>query len=130
MLRHAELALLLLLSALALADNGGDAINERIPVNNAELEAHWQVDCAAAWDRLQTAAARHSTQEQCEIIARLAQDIKLCAFIYQPPGVNSQHTCPDYNGVSQLLERSGELADCPNLTSSIAHKLKCHGAGP
>jgi hypothetical protein len=129
-IKRTAFALLLILAVPALADSGGDALNERIPVNRAELEAHWQVDCASAWAGLQAAAARRSAQDHCGISAGLAQDIKLCAFIYQAPGENSPHTCPDYRRVSQLLERSGNPEDCPNLVSSIATVRTCHGAVP
>lgn len=130
MLKHAGFAPLLLLSALALADNGGDAVNERIVVTKAALEDHWQVDCASAWARLQTAVAQRSTQDHCGIPPGLAQDMKLCAFIYQPPGDNSSHTCPNYRSVSQLLEKSGDLVGCPNLPTSIVSNMNCDAASP
>ena len=61
MINHTGIAILLLisllLSPLSLAGDNDDAINERIPVSRAEMEAHWQVDCAAAWEDLLTAAA-------------------------------------------------------------------------
>jgi hypothetical protein len=113
MIKLTELALLLFVSSLALADNGGDAVNERIPVNKAALEDHWQVDCAGAWARLQAATTRPSMQDHCEISAGLVREIKLCAFIYQAPGETSRHKGPDYRGVSQLLEQSGDMAECP-----------------
>jgi hypothetical protein len=128
MVKHAGFAPLLLLSALALAGDG-DAVNERIPVSRAALEDHWQVDCAAAWARLQ-AAAQRPTQKQCEITAGLAQEIKLCAFIYQTPGENTAYDCPDYRSAAQLLQRTGNSKDCPELASLIATELNCQGAGP
>ena len=128
MLNYAGFAALLFLAVLALAGNGGDAVNERIPVSKAALEDHWQVDCASVWARLQAVAAQRSTQDHCGIPAGLAQDIKLCAFIYQPPGADSRHTCPDYRGVSQQLEQAGESADCPKLPASIANKMNCERA--
>ena len=125
MIKHAGVAPLLFLSALALAGDDGTAVNERIPVNRAEMEAHWQVDCATAWTRLQAAAVRRPTQDHCGITPELVRAMKLCGFIYQAPGADSRHTCPDYRGVAQLLERSGNPADCPNLLASIANRINC-----
>jgi hypothetical protein len=104
-------ALVLSLSTLALADVDGDAVNERIPVDKKALENHWQVNCADAWARWQTSAAERSTRGHCEKSTDLAHELKLCAFIYQPPGANSQHQYPDYRGASQQLEQPPELAD-------------------
>jgi hypothetical protein len=125
MIKHAGVAPLLFLSALALAGDDGAAVNERIPVDRAELEAHWQVDCATAWTRLQAAAVRRPTQSHCGITPELVRDMKLCGFIYQAPGADSRHTCPDYRGVSQQLEKPGKLSDCPTLPASIANKMNC-----
>jgi hypothetical protein len=130
MLKHAGFAPLLFLTVLALAGNGGDAVNERIPVSKAALEDHWRVDCASAWARLKAAAAQRSPQDHCGIPDGLAQEIKLCAFIYQPPGDGSQQDCPDYRGISQLLENSGHLTDCPNLPTLIANNMICDAANP
>ena len=128
--KYAGLAPLLFLSALALASSGGDAVNERMPASKAALEDHWQVDCESALARLQAAAARRSAQDHCGIPAGLAQEIKLCAFIYQPPGDDSRQKCPDYRGVSQLLQSSGNLAGCTNLPTLIANNMNCDVANP
>ena len=128
MIKCAGFALLLSLPALALADTDGDAVNERIPVSKAELESHWQVDCAAALIRLQAATARPSTGDHCQITAELVHEIKLCAFIYQAPGDNAKHPCPDYRRLREQLGQPGDLvADCPELPASIAKQINCVG---
>ena len=120
--------LILFLSAAAQADTAGDAVNERIPVSKAELESHWQVDCAAALTRLQAAVAHPSTDEHCQTTAELAHEIKLCAFIYQAPGDNTRHPCPDYGLLWEQLGQPGDLAtDCPKLIASIAKQVNCAG---
>jgi hypothetical protein len=126
MLKHTELVLSVCLSALALAANDGDAVNERIVVNKADMEAHWRVDCAVAWVRLQTAAAGQSRHDQCEITADLVREIKLCAFIYQAPGGNSPHSCPDYRSASQQLELRSAASGCPSLPPTIVQRMKCN----
>lgn len=126
MIKFTFFALFLSLPTLALAGNDGDAVNERIPVTNAELEAHWQVDCADAWLRLKASAARRSTTDHCRVSAELVRELKLCAFIYQTPGDTSPHKCPDYRGVSEQLEQLGEPAECQDLrTSIIANQMNC-----
>jgi len=120
-----------LLSLTALADNDVNAVNERIPVTPAELEAHWQVDCTAAWSQLQAAAAQQPTSGHCGISATLQHHIKLCAYIYQPPGPKPNHHCPDYAQISRRLEHAGDVAvDCPDLTASIANQETCDRGAP
>ena len=51
----------LLFAPAAYAASVSDAVNERIPVSSAALEAHWQVDCASSWARFSDAG----TQAQC-----------------------------------------------------------------
>jgi hypothetical protein len=115
-----------LLSPLSLAGDSDDAVNERIPVNRAEMEAHWQVDCAAAWEQLLAAAAQSTKQpintNNCGIPDQLRREIQLCAFIYQAPGGNSGHDCPDYRGVSEYLDDADKSSKCP---ASILQMLGC-----
>jgi hypothetical protein len=126
MIKCTGFTLMLSLSALALADTDGDAVNERIPVSRAELESHWQVDCATALTRLLAAAARPPNYNHCEITAEMVHDIKLCAFIYQAPGDNAEHPCPDYRRISTQLGQPGNLAtDCPEFPASIAKQKNC-----
>jgi len=90
--------LLFLWVPFALADGSSSAVNERIPVARAEMEAHWQVDCASAWARV--SALRAEAGEQCAIPAGLLREIRLCAFIYQPPGDDVAHTDLDFRSVA------------------------------
>ncbi len=130
MINHTGMAILLLisplLSPLSLAGDSDDAVNERIPVNRAEMEAHWQVDCAAAWEQLLAAAAQSTKQpintNNCGIPDQLRREIQLCAFIYQPPGGDSRHDCPDYRGASKYLNEAGKSGKCP---ASIPHRADC-----
>jgi hypothetical protein len=105
------------LSPQSLADDSADAVNERIPVNKAEMEAHWKVDCAAAWEHLLAAAAQPTKQstnkDNCGITGHLRREIQLCAFIYQAPGGDPDHNCPDYMGVSKRLNDADKSGKCP-----------------
>jgi hypothetical protein len=133
MINHTGIAILLLisplLSPLSLAGDSADAVNERIPVNRAEMEAHWQVDCAAAWEQLLAAAAQSTKQpintDNCGIPDQLRREIQLCAFIYQAPGNSSQHRCPDYRSASKHLQQASKPAKCSNLLTSILQKMDC-----
>ena len=116
----------LVLTPLALAQGSADAVNERIPVKKAEMEAHWQVDCASAWSRLQAAATPPLVVDNCGLTAQLRRQIQLCAFIYQAPGDNSIHRCPDYRSVSDHLQQPGASADCASLHTSILQLVSCN----
>jgi hypothetical protein len=124
------LFLLLLLAPLALADNNSNAVNERIPVNAAEMEAHWQVDCSTVRESLRLVAVQTSSEPDCGIAAKLRQDTQLCAFIYQTPGTNTQHKCPDYSGVSERLQQAIKPTQCARLFSDIRAKLSCRTTSP
>jgi hypothetical protein len=122
--------LLLLLSPLALADNNSNAVNERIPVNAADMEAHWQVDCTSVRESLLLAATQASNQPDCGIPTKLRQDTRLCAFIYQAPGTKTQHKCPDYSRISEHLQQAIKLTQCARLFSDIREKLACKIKAP
>jgi len=121
MISHTGIAILLLIAPLlsppSLAGDSADVVNERIPVNRTEIEAHWQVDCAAAWEELVAVAARPTKQptnrNNCIITVQLRREIQLCAFIYQAPGGDSKHDCPDYRGVSKYLNEADKSGKCP-----------------
>jgi len=125
MILHHYCCFLLLASPLALAGATSDAVNERIPVSAAELEAHWQVDCRAVWDRLLAQAHQALASDRCDIPAATRRDVELCAFIYHPPGGASRRDCPDFRGALHLLDRVseegcavmaallGEIGTCP-----------------
>ena len=130
MINHTGMAILLLisslLSSLSLADDSADAVNERIPVSRAEMEAHWQVDCAAAWEYLLTTVRQSPDKDNCGIADQLRQEIQLCAFIYQAPGGDPRHDCPDYRGVSKHLNEAEKSGKCPAL---IQQKADCRPGG-
>jgi hypothetical protein len=122
--------LLLLLAPLALADNNSNAVNERIPVNATDMEAHWQVDCTAARESLLLAATQAAHEPDCGVASKLRQDTRLCAFIYQAPGTTPQQECPDYSGVSEQLQQAIKPAQCTRLFSDIRAKLSCRTTSP
>lgn len=102
----------LLLAPLVAAASGSDMVNERIPVTPAELESHWQVDCRAVWTELGRALRPAPVDGTCTVLANSRRALQLCAFIYQPPGGKGEWQCPDYRGMSGLLEPGGEGGDC------------------
>jgi hypothetical protein len=93
------------------------------------MEAHWQVDCAAAWGHLLAVAALPTKQTtnkaNCGIPSQLRREIQLCAFIYQAPGGDPGHDCPDYRGVSKYLNNADKSGKCPG---SILQKTDCQPA--
>jgi hypothetical protein len=117
---------LMLLTTLAIAQDSTNAVNERIPVTKTEMETHWQVDCANTWVSLQRAVAEPADREGCGVTAPIRRDIQLCAFIYQAPGDNSEHRCPDYQDASEYLQHSGMAIDCAHLQRAILHNEKCN----
>ena len=121
---------LTLLAPLSLAQGSSNvdpnAVNERIPVSKAEMEAHWQVDCAGAWAGLQHLLLGSSSRKGCEIPEKLRRDIQLCAFIYQAPGDNPESQCPNYQGASEQLQIVGEAADCNQLQRAIPLNGSCN----
>jgi hypothetical protein len=117
--------ILLLLPSVVLADNTSNAVNERIPVTATEMEAHWNVNCAAVQESLLAAATQPGSKNDCGISAKLRQDIQLCAFIYQAPGNKIQHKCPDYNGVSEHLQQANKPSECSGLLTQILGKVDC-----
>ncbi|MEH6634378.1 MAG: hypothetical protein V7700_02620 [Halioglobus sp.] len=116
---------LLFIAPLAAAQGSADAVNERIPVKKIELEAHWKVNCASAWSSLQAASIPAPTGNDCGVTARLRRQIQLCAYIYQAPGDNSTHRCPDYRSVSEHLQQPSATADCATLRVSIQQLMHC-----
>ena len=120
---------LMLLSRLTLADGNADAVNERIPVAGAELEAHWKVDCSATLDSLQ-AQVQASHVPGCTIATDLRRDIQLCAFIYQPPGSPARHRCPDYQQIAKQLGPGGQPGSCAELGPSVLPLLNCSALPP
>jgi hypothetical protein len=112
MISQGKTCLLLLSLAASLAASESDTVNERIPVSQAELEAHWHVDCAKVSDFLARAVSGSMAGEACGLRPELRRRLQLCTFIYQAPGSNSDHICPDYRGALEVLERAGPADDC------------------
>lgn len=117
--------LLLVLAPLVVADPASDAVNERIPVSAAEMEAHWQVDCRKAWVGLQRAVIEPNPAERCLIPDALHRKLELCAFIYQPPGGAIRRKCPDFSGALGLLDASEQADSCDLLVNYLRGKEDC-----
>lgn len=112
-----RILLCLVLSSLAApvssASGSSDAVNERITVSPAEMEAHWQVDCASSWARVIELREKAGSPD-CVIPPDVLRELKLCAFIYQPPGQQLTHTGPDYQSASvQVAEAAACLPETP-----------------
>ena len=99
-----------------------DTVNERLPVSRVELEAHWQVDCSAAWAELEQLAGATG---QCVPGARLRRTLQLCAFIYQPPGEEVATACPDFAAALDLLEAGPVPDSCRSLANFLSGKGRC-----
>jgi len=92
----------MVMSPSAIADNTSNAVNERIPVSSAQMEAHWQVDCSSLWKQLKEAGGE-AMAPGCALPLDLKKQLMLCAFIYQPPGEELAYSGPDYrSAVSEL----------------------------
>jgi len=104
--------LLFLAIPAVLADSSSSTVNERLPVRKAEMEAHWKVDCAGSWANLTELLGR-SREGACSIPPGLHREMKLCSFIYQPPGEEMGHFCPDYRGAYLYLEQASRGNRCP-----------------
>lgn len=89
-----------LVAAVVCADDGSsDAVNERIHVTPEEMESHWQVDCANSWARA-VELRKKADSPACAPPPNLLRQLKLCAFIYQPPGQQLTHFGPDYQSAA------------------------------
>ena len=87
--------LLLLAAPLVLAESNSNAVNERIPVRKAEMEAHWNVNCADSWARVEEIPGGVGGGV-CALSPELQRQLQLCAFIYQPPGEENTHSGPNF----------------------------------
>jgi len=106
---------------LLLADES-DAVNERIHVPRADMEAQWGTDCIATWREVSRALDSNSS-DNCAVLPGLQKQLQLCAFIYQPPGEVAHSTCPDYS----RAYRASQTPDCAALTESIEISKTCEG---
>ena len=93
---------LLSLALVAAAGDSSDAVNERLPVRKDELERHWGVDCGATWQQLKDNSG--SDGILCEVSPELLLALRLCGFIYQPPGQSTTHRDPDYVVAVEALQ--------------------------
>lgn len=125
MIDHRWAVLVLLLAPLVLAGESSDAVNERIPVTKNEMEEHWQVNCTEAWAELRVMTADPVVAGNCGVSTELTRQIQLCGFIYQTPGQQVQHHCPDYRSASNLLQQKSESTQCSNILSAIGKLLDC-----
>ncbi len=89
--------LLLTVAPPVTADNTSNAVNERIPVSKAAMEAHWQVDCSSLWKQLKEGDG--GVALDCPLPVDLKKQLTLCAFIYQPPGEALAYPGPDYRSI-------------------------------
>jgi hypothetical protein len=120
-----KICLLLLSLSEPLAASESDTVNERVPVSKAELEAHWHVDCARVADSMAQAVIGPTSGDACEFSPELRHQLQLCAFIYQAPGADSGHLCPDFRGALEALERSGPDGDCASSRISLHSVEDC-----
>lgn len=120
-----KLCLVLLCSPLVSAAPASDAVNERIPVSRADMEAHWGVDCRGLWLRLEGQLGQPSASGQCAISPAVRHELELCSFIYQPPGAVAEHGCPDYRGLLGRLDSTGEGEWCAAMASFLDEEGPC-----
>jgi hypothetical protein len=99
---------LMFVSYFAQSEPNSNAVNERLPVRKAEMETHWQVDCARSWANKLELRGKPGARG-CILPPDLLRQLQLCAFIYQPPGGQAGHTGPDYRGA---FADTGTNGDC------------------
>ncbi len=119
------LLLFLFLGPLVYAAPVADAVNERIPVNPADLEAHWGVDCHGLWARLEAQVGRSAASEPCGISPATRHELELCSFIYQPPGTVAAGDCPDYRGLLGRLDTTGAVDQCAVVATFLEDQGDC-----
>ena len=118
-----SLPILLLLALLAVAQAPApDLVNERLPVRRSELEAHWGVDCTAAWAELERLAGAGSG---CGAAPELQQALRLCAFVYQPSGELPVSTCRDFRAALAVIRRDTSAGTCRALTRLLTAREQC-----
>ena len=85
----------LLAGSNANANSNANAVNERLPVRKTEMEAHWNVNCAHDWARMEELRSI-SGGDECVLPPDLLRELQLCAFIYQPPGEETTYSGPNF----------------------------------
>ncbi len=106
------------------ADPQTDAVNERLPASMADREQHWGVDCAEVATRTRTLLISGDCPP-----AELTHQIRLCGFLYQPPGDLPVATCPNFAAAWSGLSTAAD-EDCASGTAqreSILRVLTCAG---
>jgi hypothetical protein len=119
-----------LFTPVVLAAPVSDTVNERIPVTAAELEVHWQVDCSEVSGLLRAATRGSEAGEVCAIGSIMHRQLELCVFIYQPPGSNTDHVCPDYRGALSVIDQARSGAGCYELGEFLRTQPDCSRALP
>ena len=124
MIAFHRLIIPLLFSSALFADADSSAVNERIFVPKAELEAHWKVNCTGSWAGL-VALLGETSVEACAISPHLHRELRLCSFIYQSPGEESAHKCPDYRGATGILDSNAGDKACTALIMYLQQQTSC-----
>jgi hypothetical protein len=107
----------LLFAAGVASGADSDLVNERFTTSGEDMETHWRIDCDATVTALTESGVQLTAQERAE----LADVLRKCGFIYQPPGADRAEHCPDYNRLLQALEKS----DMPALAKSLEQAAAC-----
>ncbi len=107
----------LLFAAGAASGADSDLVNERFTTSGEDMEAHWRVDCSATVAALTEPGAQRAGQRRAE----LADALRKCGFIYQPPGAAAVDHCPDYNRLLQALQKD----DTSALDNSLERAAAC-----
>ena len=101
-----------------------DAVNERLPVTNMEMEEHWRVDCSHSWFTLPGRPGKGPGPGKCALAAEPLKQLQLCAFIYQTPGDEIVELCRDFQGVIQAAQEG----NCEEISALVEKSEKCDAA--
>ena len=105
--------------------NSSDTINERIPSTMEQRESHWKIDCSALTAKL----ADKLYARDCASVTELRK-LRLCAYLYQPPGSTAISQCPDFNLVYAVISKQ-KIPDCglpETQRRQVAAALNCNQA--
>lgn len=101
------------------ADPQADVVNERLPASMADREQHWGVNC----DELASHTRAVLLAGDCPV-AEVTHQIRLCGFLYQPPGEASLAACPDYAAAWTKLNTTVD-SGCAAQREDILRALSC-----
>ncbi len=107
----------LLFAAGVASGADSDLVNERFTTSGKDMESHWRIDCDATVAALTEPRAQRAGERRAE----LADALRKCGFIYQPPGTDTVDHCPDYNRLLQALEKY----DTSALDNSLEQAAAC-----